>query len=82
MNFRIRLTILLLVASFYSQAQVVSFSKLFQQKSGLRKDFHSLVADYQPLQLNQQNLSTLRGQLTRNAELSLPFENKDLALQV
>ena len=76
------LTVLFLITSLYSSAQVISFKNLFQDKKNIQKDYHDIVSGYQLLQLDNQKLSSARAAIAQKIEIVLPFENSDLALDL
>ncbi|MEJ0102578.1 MAG: M12 family metallo-peptidase [Bacteroidota bacterium] len=78
----ILLTVLLFILSLYTTAQVISFKNIFQQKNILQKDFHDIASGYQLLQLDNQKLSSARTIIPQKLEVSLPFENTDLTLDL
>ena len=74
-------TVFLLFFSFSSLfGQTVD--DLFQQKNSLAHDYRTIASKYQPLQLNKQVLSSLRQQAPASFQLTLPFENRQLKLQL
>jgi hypothetical protein len=82
MKNRYRLTLILIVISFITRAQVTTVNNLFQKKISFQRDFHHIASDYQSLQLNQQNLVFLRNQLSQQLTLNLPFEGNELSLEL
>ncbi|MCW3116328.1 MAG: hypothetical protein JWM28_410 [Chitinophagaceae bacterium] len=82
MKNRYLLTLLFFIISFCASAQIVSFKNLFQKKNLLQKDFHTIASSYQLLQLDSQQLALSGVPVTPNFELSLPFENNDLVLDL
>lgn len=75
-------TLILLLCSFsgiYAQ-QVVT--NLFQPKGTLSRNFHSIARKYQSLEINSQQLSTLKQQAPSTLELQLPFEGNELTLEL
>lgn len=82
MKTSILLLIFLLSFSIYSGAQVISFKNLFQDKKSIQKDFHNISSGYQLLEPDNQKLTAARTLTHQNIEVSLPFENADLALDL
>ncbi|OSZ80932.1 hypothetical protein CAP36_06745 [Chitinophagaceae bacterium IBVUCB2] len=74
-------TIAILLCSFCSlHAQNVN--DLFQQKTRLVNDFHSVATKYQAFDLNTSRLATLSSQSTSTLKMDLPFENSTLKLDL
>lgn len=82
MKNRYQLTIILIVISLCTQAQVATINDLFQKKLIFQRDFHHIASGYQTLLLNQQHLASLRNQLSQQVTLNLPFEGSDLSLEL
>jgi hypothetical protein len=61
-------------------AQVID--DLFQQRASLSKDHHTIVSTYQALELNTSKLSSLRQRESSTLQLQLPFEGRQLKLQL
>jgi hypothetical protein len=74
------LTILAVLAFQSSFAQAID--DLFQQKSSLSKDFHTVASKYQALQLDPGKLTNLRQRSPSGMKLQLPFENRSLKLDL
>lgn len=70
--------ILLFVSTALAQAPV----ELFQRRNALSKDFHGIARKYEALQLDLTRLSSLRQQAGAELKLQLPFENKQLVLNL
>src|ERR1700755_200746 len=71
-----------LILSFYATCQVISFKNIFQRKNILQKDFHDIASVYLLLQLDNQKLRSARTIVPQKLEISLPFENTDLNLDL
>lgn len=70
-----------LFISFYNLfAQPVD--DLFQLRNSLSRDYRSVASKYQALQLNTQKFTSLRQQTPATLQLELPFENRQLKLQL
>lgn len=74
--------IFLLFMSVFASAQVISFKNLLQDKKTIQKDFHNIVSSYQLLELDNQKLSSARAIKPQPIEVSIPFENADLSLDL
>ena len=74
------LTILLLISFSSLLAQPVD--DLFQQRNSLSKDYRSVARKYQPLALNNERFSSLRQSSPATLKLELPFENRQLKLDL
>jgi len=79
----IRLTaFFIIVFGFCGNAQVRSLKNIFQKKAAIQQDFHSISSTYDILELNPQSLSSARVMPGQPVELTLPFENTDLLLDL
>jgi hypothetical protein len=76
------LLIFSLFISMITDAQVISFKNLLQNKKTSQKDFHSIASSYQLLELDNQKLSSARTISPQKIEVSMPFENADLSLDL
>ncbi|MBL7742464.1 MAG: fibronectin type III domain-containing protein [Chitinophagaceae bacterium] len=71
----------LILGSFFTlNAQVVD--DLFQQRNNLSKDFHQIARNYGALELNLSKLTAVRQQPSSSLRLQLPFEGRQLKLQL
>ncbi|MBL7741426.1 MAG: fibronectin type III domain-containing protein [Chitinophagaceae bacterium] len=78
---KIYLFILLILGSLYTvNAQVVD--DLFQQRNTLSRDFRQTARKYQALELNLSKFTSLRQQSASSLRLQLPFEGRQLKLQL
>jgi hypothetical protein len=78
---KLYLSTALFLFSFYNLfAQPVE--DLFRQQNNLSKDYHTIAAKYQSLQLNPQAFLSLKQQSAASLQLRLPFENKQLNLDL
>ncbi|MEI9806688.1 MAG: hypothetical protein WDO16_01740 [Bacteroidota bacterium] len=78
---KFHLLILLILWSFNTLfAQLTD--DLFEQRSRLSKDYRGVVSKYQALELNTVKLSSLRQQSSSALQLQLPFEGRQLKLQL
>ena len=55
---------------------------LFQPRNSLSKDYRRVASKYQALQLNNERFSSLRQQSPATLKLDLPFENRQLKLEL
>ncbi|MGC4035139.1 MAG: M12 family metallo-peptidase [Chitinophagaceae bacterium] len=82
MKIRYLLTFISFVCCLFCSAQVFSFKNLFQHPLSVEKDYHDIASSYQLLQLDNQQLSSARAISAPKIEMSLPFENASLALDL
>ena len=76
------LLITILIACSVTALFAQPVDDLFQQRTSLSKDYHGVASKYQALQLNASKLSTLRQRASSTLQLQLPFEGRQLKLQL
>ncbi|MFI5132318.1 MAG: M12 family metallo-peptidase, partial [Chitinophagales bacterium] len=69
---------------FFSFSDILAqpVDDLFQQRNNLSKDYRSIARKYQPLALNNERFSSLRQSSPATLKLELPFENRQLKLDL
>lgn len=76
------LLITFLIACSFTALFAQPVEDLFQQRASLSKDYHQVASKYQALELNASKLSTLRQRQSSTLQLQLPFEGRQLKLQL
>lgn len=77
-----KLTAIILALLFSIAIHAQTTEGLFTSKNELSRSYHQFASRYQALELNASKLDALRSGAPAEMELSLPFENGELQLQL